>query len=109
MPSPHDSDLHFAEALAGRAGELLTASYERSMKVDRKSKRDVVTDVDYASEPTTLVSFELEQVKEGTMLTVVESGFDKIPAARRGEAYGRNEGGWTIQMQQIEEYVSKAG
>ena len=30
--------------------ELLTASYERAMKVDRKSKRDVVTNVDYASE-----------------------------------------------------------
>ena len=50
MPNPHDADLAFAVALAGRAGELLTASYEQAMKVDRKSKRDVVTNVDYASE-----------------------------------------------------------
>jgi myo-inositol-1(or 4)-monophosphatase len=50
MPNSHDADLAFAVALAGRAGELLTASYERAMKVDRKSKRDVVTNVDYASE-----------------------------------------------------------
>jgi myo-inositol-1(or 4)-monophosphatase len=50
MPNPHDADLAFAVELAGRAGALLTASYERSMKVDRKSKRDVVTNVDYASE-----------------------------------------------------------
>ena len=50
MPNPHDADLAFAVDLAGRAGALLTASYERSMKVDRKSKRDVVTNVDYASE-----------------------------------------------------------
>jgi myo-inositol-1(or 4)-monophosphatase len=50
MPAAHDADLAFAVALAGRAGELLTAGYERAMKVDRKSKRDVVTDVDYASE-----------------------------------------------------------
>ena len=50
MPPAHDADLAFAVALAGRAGELLTAGYERAMKVDRKSKRDVVTDVDYASE-----------------------------------------------------------
>jgi myo-inositol-1(or 4)-monophosphatase len=50
MPNPHDADLAFAVDLAGRAGALLTASYERSMRVDRKSKRDVVTSVDYASE-----------------------------------------------------------
>ena len=50
MPTSHDGDLEFAVALASRAGELLTASYERTLKVDRKSKRDVVTDVDYASE-----------------------------------------------------------
>jgi myo-inositol-1(or 4)-monophosphatase len=50
MVIKHDSDLAFAVDLAGRAGELLTASYEQAMKVDRKSKRDVVTDVDYASE-----------------------------------------------------------
>jgi myo-inositol-1(or 4)-monophosphatase len=50
MPIAHDHDLRFAVELAARAGELLTASYERAMKVDRKSRRDVVTDVDYASE-----------------------------------------------------------
>lgn len=50
MPQNHEDDLTFATALARRAGELLTASYEQAMKVDRKSKRDVVTNVDYASE-----------------------------------------------------------
>jgi len=50
MPTAHDADLAFAVDLAGRAGELLTAGYEQTLKVDRKSKRDVVTDVDYASE-----------------------------------------------------------
>lgn len=50
MPTAHDADLAFAIDLAARAGGLLSASYERAMKVDRKSKRDVVTDVDYASE-----------------------------------------------------------
>jgi myo-inositol-1(or 4)-monophosphatase len=50
MPIQHDDDLAFAVALARRAGELLTASYEQAMKVDRKSKRDIVTNVDYASE-----------------------------------------------------------
>ena len=50
MPSPHDEDLAFATQLALRVGELLSASYERVMRVDRKGKRDVVTEVDYASE-----------------------------------------------------------
>ncbi|MEX0709672.1 MAG: inositol monophosphatase family protein [Chloroflexota bacterium] len=50
MSTAHDADLEFAVHLAGRAGELLAASYERVGRVDRKSKRDVVTDVDYASE-----------------------------------------------------------
>jgi myo-inositol-1(or 4)-monophosphatase len=50
MPNSHDADLAFAVDVASRAGALLTASYEQSMKVDRKSKRDVVTNVDFASE-----------------------------------------------------------
>jgi myo-inositol-1(or 4)-monophosphatase len=50
MPNPHDADLAFAVAVAARAGQLLTANYEQTMRVDRKSKRDVVTNLDYASE-----------------------------------------------------------
>ena len=50
MATHQAADLAFATDLARRAGELLTASYEQALKVDRKSKRDVVTDVDYASE-----------------------------------------------------------
>src|SRR5438094_7160629 len=36
--------------------------------------------VDYSAEPTTLVEFKLEEVPGGTELTVVESGFDRLPA-----------------------------
>jgi myo-inositol-1(or 4)-monophosphatase len=50
MSTGHQEDLDFAVQLAARAGELLTRSYQQVLKVDRKSKRDVVTDVDYASE-----------------------------------------------------------
>lgn len=63
---------------------------------------------DYASEPTTLVTFELEEVDGGTMLTVVESGFDRIPLARRKEAYRGNDEGWAAQMESIRRYVSPA-
>jgi uncharacterized protein YndB with AHSA1/START domain len=62
--------------------------------------------VDYSAEPTTLVTFELEEVDGGTRLTVVESGFDRIPAARRADAFRMNEGGWTQQMESIKRHVS---
>lgn len=61
---------------------------------------------DYSAEPTTLVTFELEEVADGTMLTVVESGFDRIPPARRADAFRSNEGGWTHQMDAISRHVS---
>src|SRR5919198_853969 len=41
--------------------------------------------VDYSNEPTTLVTFTLEDANGGTRLTVVESGFDQIPLHRRAE------------------------
>jgi uncharacterized protein YndB with AHSA1/START domain len=62
--------------------------------------------VDYSHEPTTLVVFELEDVADGTRVTVVESGFDQVPLARRAQAYRMNEQGWTHQMQAIERYVA---
>jgi len=65
--------------------------------------------VDYSTEPTTLVVFELEDTAGGTMLTVVESGFDQVPLARRAQAYRMNGEGWTYQMQAIEGYVAPAG
>ena len=45
--------------------------------------------VDYSAEPMTLVEFTLEDAEGGggTALTIVESGFDRIPLARRAEAF----------------------
>ena len=65
----------------------------------------VDTAVDYSQEPTTQVVFELEDVDEGTLLRVVESGFDKIPASRRELAFRMNSGGWDQQMKNIEQHV----
>jgi len=62
--------------------------------------------VDYSGEPTTLVEFRLEEVAGGTELTVSESGFDQIPAARRAEAFRMNERGWATQLKNIERHVS---
>ncbi len=65
----------------------------------------VESGVDYSSEPTTLVEFQLEEVAGGTQLTVVESGFDRIPAARRAEAFHMNEAGWAEELENIARYV----
>ena len=68
----------------------------------------VERDVDYSSEPTTLVEFSLEDVADGVMLTVTESGFDGLPLARRAGAFSANEGGWTMVMTLIEKHLAHA-
>jgi len=64
--------------------------------------------VDYSAEPTTLVVFELEEAPDGIMLTITESGFDRIPLARRAKAFTANEGGWGMVVKLVEKYVSHA-
>jgi hypothetical protein len=64
--------------------------------------------VDYSREEPTLVEFHLQPTAVGTLLTVIESGFEKIPRERRAEAYRRNDGGWAQQMTNIQAYVAKA-
>lgn len=64
--------------------------------------------VDYSQEPPTLVEFRLKKTATGTLLLLTESGFNKIAAGRRPEAFRRNEGGWTEQMKNIERHVTKA-
>jgi hypothetical protein len=55
----------------------------------------------------TLVEFKLEKTASGTLLWLTESGFDRIPSHRRDEAYRKNDGGWTEQMNNIEKYVTE--
>ena len=63
--------------------------------------------IDYSVEPTTLVLFELQEVKGGVQLTMTESGFDQIPLSRRGKAFKDNEGGWTMVLTLIEEHLAQ--
>jgi uncharacterized protein YndB with AHSA1/START domain len=62
--------------------------------------------VDYAGEPTTLVEFHLADIGDGTQLTVIESGFDGIPLARRATAFRMNDQGWAEQLRNIARYVA---
>jgi len=68
---------------------------------------DVDPALDTSSEPMTLVEFQLEETAQGTLLTVVESGFDKVPPARRAKAFEMNDQGWTEQMKNIERHVAQ--
>ena len=64
--------------------------------------------VDYSKETPTLVEFRLAKTKTGTALTVIESGFEKIPRERFADAFRMNEDGWSQQIKNIEAYVTKA-
>jgi uncharacterized protein YndB with AHSA1/START domain len=62
--------------------------------------------VDYSVEPTTLVEFTIDEAPDGCVVTIVESGFDNIPLARRAEAFKMNEGGWNGQAKNLTAYVA---
>ncbi|MCQ6259186.1 SRPBCC family protein [Pseudomonas hefeiensis] len=64
--------------------------------------------VDYSQEPETRVQFELEDMDGGTLLKVVESGFNGIPEARRLKAFRMDSRGWDEQMANIEAFLAKA-
>ena len=61
---------------------------------------------DYSSETMTRVEFLLEPHDGGTLLTVVESGFDRLPPERIAEAWRMNERGWAEQLDNIQAYVA---
>lgn len=61
---------------------------------------------DYSSEPMTRVEFLLEPRDGGTLVTVVESGFDRLPPERIAEAFRMNERGWAEQLDNIQAYVA---
>ena len=63
-------------------------------------------EVDYSGETPTLVEFHLEEIPGGTRLTVVESGFENVPASRREEAMRMDDGGWAQQVENIKKYVT---
>src|SRR3546814_11277101 len=62
--------------------------------------------VDYSQEEMTLVEFLLEDGDGGTLLTIRESGFDRVPLARRAAAFAANDGGWAHQAHLIAKYLA---
>ncbi len=85
--------------------DIVEVSPERLLSL-RWHPYAVDLNVDYSSEPKTLVTFTLEDAAEGTLLKIVEAGFDQIPLHRRDEAFRMNDQGWTAQTKNIERHVS---
>ena len=61
---------------------------------------------DHSKEPMTLVTFELQDAEGGVLLTITESGFVWLPAARRVRALELNDIGWVHQTRLIEKYLT---
>jgi uncharacterized protein YndB with AHSA1/START domain len=91
---------------------LMTIMIEKMVPEGRFSYRwhphAVEAGVDYSSEPPTLVTFTLEDAEGGTLLKVVESGFDLIPLGRRAAAYKGNDSGWEQQMTAIDAHLKES-
>ncbi len=62
-------------------------------------------EIDPENEPTTLVEFTLEPTVDGTLLTIVESGFENVPIHRRQRAFLLNDGGWSAQAENLARYL----
>ena len=64
-------------------------------------------DKDYSADPQTRVEFRLAPAGDGTNLTVIESGFDALPAERRDEALRMNTGGWETQVKNVKAHAER--
>ena len=95
---PDYEHIHLELKVESMEAETLFSYRWHPYPMDRKK--------DYSKEPMTLVEFRLEGVEGGTLLKVVESGFDKLPPDRRDEAFRMNDSGWTHQLVRIERYVA---
>jgi len=102
-------------------GQITSKGYEHivfEVMVDQVEPQELLSfrwhpypidqNVDYTQEEPTLVTFTLKDAPgDATLLTVVESGFDKVPPQRRAEAYRMNSGGWEAQLKNIDRYATK--
>ncbi|MFI5507381.1 SRPBCC family protein [Mycobacterium sp. NPDC051804] len=61
---------------------------------------------DSSDEPTTLVEFTLEEMSDGVLLRIVESGFEALPAERRQSAFEGNDEGWSAQTELVRKYLA---
>ncbi len=108
MPTTVDAEV--AKLQEPHRGKSFRFTVERIVPMRRISFRwhpfAIDPQLDYSMEPTTLIVFELAPRHDGIELTITESGFDRIPAARRASAYAANDGGWAHQTRLLEKYLA---
>ena len=110
VPTRVDEDVAKAqEPHAGTRFEIRVESVEPESRLAfRWHPYPLEEGADFDSAPSTLVEFSLKDHPEGTLLTIVESGFDGIPLGKRAEAFASNEEGWAIQATLIARYLARA-
>ena len=108
-PTTVDGDIaKLQEPHAGKPFEFTVDAIEPMQRISfRWHPFAIEPDVDYSHEPSTLITFSLQEADGGTLLTITESGFDRIPLARRAAAFKANDGGWTMQTTLIAKYLAK--
>ncbi|WP_029118030.1 SRPBCC family protein [Mycobacterium sp. URHB0044] len=107
-PTTVDDDVAKAqEPHAGKADTWQIVAVEPKRRLAfRWHPYAVESGVDYSAEPTTLVEFTLDEVADGVKLSIVESGFDAIPAERRASAFESNSEGWAAQTELVRKYLA---
>ncbi len=110
MPTRVDAEVaKLQKPYEGKAFEITIEEMEPESRFSfRWHPHAIELGVDYSAEPTTLVVFELKDAADGILLTVSESGFDRIPLERRAKAFTANERGWGMQVQLIEKHLRHA-
>ena len=108
---PTKADPEVAKLQEPHTGKKWSVYVERIEPMERFSFRwhpfAIDPDHDYSEEPTTVVTFELRETGDGILLTITETGFDKIPIARRIQALESNDTGWAHQAKLIEKYLAR--
>jgi uncharacterized protein YndB with AHSA1/START domain len=61
---------------------------------------------DILDRPNTLVDFRLEEIPEGTKVSLRESGFASLPAETMEKALGENTQGWGFMLGRLEKLLS---
>jgi uncharacterized protein YndB with AHSA1/START domain len=58
--------------------------------------------------PYTTVSFSLEEIEDGTRLTLVETGFASLPDQIREQSQKGNDEGWRKELEELKTYLEAA-
>ena len=86
--------------------KILTMEPERTFAYSWPAYYGEDADRDGSEDPHLVVTFSLVKEDEGTLITLIESGFAKLPPDYAPTAYRLNEGGWVEQIQNIGAHVN---